>query len=47
MPTDQEEESQELEDALQQLKIMGEDRNEYWNQVNQVVILTGIDGKYE
>src|ERR1700690_2944319 len=44
MPTDTEELRQELEDAQEQLKLMGEERNEYRDQVKRVLALAGTSG---
>jgi hypothetical protein len=39
-----EEFKQELEDAQEQPKVMGEGRNKYWDQVKRVLALPEKDG---
>jgi hypothetical protein len=34
----------EFEDAQEQLKVVGKERNEYWEQVKQVLALAGTNG---
>ena len=44
VPTDTEALRQDLEDAQEQLKLMGEERNEYRDQVKRVLMLAGNGG---
>jgi flagellar biosynthesis chaperone FliJ len=51
MPTYREKAAQELKDRQEQLKVMSDERNEYWEQVKRVLALASTgssnDGEKE